>query len=88
MTVKKQVKKTGGKRRKTGGSLYSTQAGRGILSAMLPQPFGTLAKMAGLGRPRRTIRGGAFRPDPKEYARALISTLSPLATRDIISALN
>ncbi len=79
----KRARKTGGKRKIRGGALY--QSGNGILASILPGPLGAIAGMVGLGQRRRRIRGGG--PDPKEYARALIGTLGPLATRDIISAL-
>jgi hypothetical protein len=80
----KRARKTGGKRKTRGGALY--QSGNGILASILPGPLGAIAGMVGLGQRRRRIRGGAA-VDPKEYARALIGTLSPLATRDIIRAL-
>lgn len=81
-TKKKSPAKVGGKRCKKqhGGALM--QSGRGILASILPGPLGAIAGMIGLGRKRKVHRqhGGL---DPKEYARALISSLGPIVKKDL-----
>ena len=96
MTVKKAKKTGGSKKRKTGGSLYQSQAGRGIISTVanyLPGPLGMIAKMIGLGKKPTAVhkkklhdyikgmQSGGF--DPMKYVKALVQAIGPIAAQDL-----